>query len=125
MKSLFAKLVLILIVLAVTNCYGKARGAEWKQFAEATTGIFQYEAASISTTPQGFVRVWINNVTKQETGLLEFNCKGRSYHVLDIIQYDEAKRIKSRETYYDNPTPNWFNISPKSVMEPLYEIVCR
>jgi hypothetical protein len=125
MKSLFAKLVLILIVLAVTNYHAKAKAAEWKQFAEATTGIFYYEAASISTTPQGFVRVWINNVTKKETGLLEFNCKERRYHVLEVIQYDEANRIKSRQTYYDNPTPNWFDISPKSVMEPLYEIVCR
>jgi hypothetical protein len=124
MKSLFAKLALILIVMAVTNYYGKARAAEWKQFAEAPTGIFEYEAASITSTPQGFVRVWIHNVTKQETGLLEFNCKKRSYHVLDIIQYDETKRIKNRETYYDDPTSHWSDISPKSVMEPLYEIVC-
>jgi hypothetical protein len=125
MKSLFAKLVLILIVVGLTNFYGEARAAEWKEFAEATTGVFQYDAASISSTPEGFVRVWIHNVTEQKTNLVELNCKERTYHVLDVIQYDEANRIKSRETYYDNPTHNWYGISAKSVPESLYEIVCR
>lgn len=124
MKSLFAKLLVIFIVLGLTICFGKAQAAEWKGFAEATTGVFHYDASSISSTPEGFVRVWIHNVTKQETNLVEFNCKKRSYHVLDVIQYDEAKRIKSRETYFDNPTPNWYDISPKSVPEYLYKIVC-
>ena len=124
MKSLFAKLVLILIVVGLTNFHGKALGEEWKEFTEATTGVFNYDAASIRSTPEGYVRVWIYNATKQETNLVEFNCKERSYHVLDVIQYDEAKNIKSRETYYDNPTHNWYDISPESVPEALYEIVC-
>jgi hypothetical protein len=125
MKSLFTKLVLVVVVVGFTTLYGEARAAEWKEFTEATTGVFRYDAASISSTPKGFVRVWIHNVTKQETNLVEFNCKERNYHVLDVIQYDKANRIKSRETYYANPTPNWYGISAKSVPEALYEIVCR
>jgi hypothetical protein len=83
-----------------------------------------YDASSISSTPEGFVRVWIYDMTQQETTLVELNCKERSYHVLDVIQYDEAKGIKSRETYYDNPTSKWYDISPKSISEPLSKIVC-
>ena len=124
MKSLPAKWVVIFIVVGLIICYGKARAAEWKEFAEATSGVFHYDATSISPTPEGFVRVWIHNVTKQETNLVEFDCKKRSYHVIDVIQYDEAKRIKNRETYYDNPAHNWYDISPKSVPEALFEIVC-
>jgi hypothetical protein len=124
MKSLLAKSVLIFIILGLTICYGEARAADWKEFAEATTGIFHYDAASIDSTTKGFVRVWIYSVTNQEANLVEFNCKEKSYHVLDVIQYDEANRIKSRDTYYDNPIHNWYDISPKSVPEPLYEIVC-
>lgn len=124
MKSLFAKLVLIFILLGLTICYGKAQAAQWKEFVIATSGVFQFDEASISSTPEGFVRVWIYNVTKRETNLVEFDCKKRSYHVLDVIQYDEANRIKSRETYYDNPTHNWYDIAPNSVPEPLSEIVC-
>jgi hypothetical protein len=125
MKSSFAKLVLILVVVGLTNLYGEVRAAEWREFAEATTGIFNYDEASISSTPEGYVRVWIHNVTKQETDFVEFNCKGASYHVLDVIQYDEAGHIKSRETYYDNPTHNWYEISAETVPQFLYGIVCR
>ena len=124
MTSLFAKFVIIFIVVGLTNFYMKAWAAEWKELTKATTGVFHYDAASIRSTPEGFVRVWIHNVTKQETNLVEFNCKERSYHVLDVIQYDEAKRIKNRETYYGNPTPKWYDIFPKSVPEVLYKIVC-
>jgi hypothetical protein len=123
MKSLPVKLAVILLVMGL--CYAKAWAAEWKEFAEATTGVFYYEAESISSTPEGFVRVWIHNETKQETNLVELNCKERTYHVLDLIQYDEANRIKSRETYYDNPTPSWYHISQNSVPEPLYYTLCR
>jgi hypothetical protein len=124
MKSLFAKLVLIFVLLGLTICYEEARAADWKEFVVATSGVFHFDEASISSTPEGFVRVWIYNVTKQETNLVEFDCKKRSYHVLDVIQYGEANRIKNRETYYDNPTHNWYDISPNSVPEPLCEIVC-
>lgn len=124
MKSLSVKLAVVLFVMGLTICYVTAWAAEWKEFAEASTGVFHYDAASISSTPEGFVRVWIHNVTKQETNLVEFNCKERRYHVLDVIQYDQARRIKSRETYYDNPSHNWYDIPPDSVPEPLYEIAC-
>jgi hypothetical protein len=124
MKSLLAKLVFILLVIVLAIGYGNGWAADWKEFAEATTGVFRYDAASLSSPSGGFVRVWINHVTRNETNLVEFNCKDRSYQVLDVVQWDEAYHIKSRESYYDNPTPNWLNISPKSVPESLYKIVC-
>jgi len=113
MKSLFGKLVLILIVVGLAICQGEAKAADWKEFAEATTGIFHYDAAGISSTPEGFRRVWVYNVTEQEANLVELNCAAKKYHVLDVIQYAEANRIKSRETYYDNPVHNWYDI-PRS-----------
>ncbi len=123
MKSLSAKLGVILLGVGLTICSAKAWGAaDWKEFAEATTGVFRYDAASISSPSEGLVRVWIHNVTKNETNLVEFKCKDRSYQVLDAVQWDEAYRIKSRELYYDNP--NWLKISPRSVPEALYKIVC-
>ncbi len=123
MNSLSVKLAVILLVVGL--CYAKTWAAEWKEFAEATTGVFYYEAASISSTPEGFVRVWIHNATKQETNLVELDCKERKYHVLEVIQYDKTNRINSRETYYDNPTPSWYDISQNSVPEPLYYTLCR
>ena len=124
MNSSLTKLVFILSVIVLAIGYGNGRAADWKEFAEATTGVFRYDAAGISSSSEPFVRVWINNVTRNETNLVEFNCKDRTYQVLDVVQWDEAYHIKSRESYYDNPAPNWLNISPKSVPESLYKIVC-
>jgi len=124
MKSISVRLAVVLLVMGLTICYAKAWAAEWKEFAEATTGVFHYDAASISHPSEGLLRVWIHNVTKDETNLVEINCKDKSYHVLDVIQYDETNRIKGRDTYYDNPTHNWYDISPRSVIEPLYIFLC-
>ena len=124
MKSLSAKSGVMLLVVGLVIFSATVWGADWKEFGEATTGVFYYDAANISSTPEGFVRVWIHNVTKRETNLAEFNCKERNYHVLDVIQYEKDERVKSRETYYDSPTPNWYAISPRSVPERLSEMVC-
>ena len=114
----------IIFLLAVGLVIGStdARGADWKPFAEATTGIFQYDASSVRSPSAGVVRVWIHNVTKHETSLLDLNCGGGTYRVLDVADYDEAGRIKDRHDYYDNP--NWSKISPKSVPEYLRKVVC-
>jgi hypothetical protein len=124
MKSLSFKFGVVVFVMGLTICHGEVWAAEWKEFAEATTGVFDYDAANISSPSEGFVRVWIHNVTKHETNLVELNCKDKRYHVLDVIQYDEAGRMKSRDTYYDNPTHSWLDISPESVPELLYVILC-
>ncbi len=68
--------------------------------------------------------LWINNMTKNETDLVVLECKEKSYQVLSVVQWDEAFRMKSREDYAYNPTPNWLKIPEKSVPEALYEVVC-
>ena len=123
MRSLSAKLGVIFLVVGLTISCSTVWGADWKEFAEATTGVFHYDAASVTSPSKGLVRVWIHNVTKHETNLVEVNCMAASYRVLDVIDYDDAGRMKEREDYYDNP--GWLSITPKSVLEPLHEIVCR
>ena len=124
-KTSWVKAAAILLVAGLASCFGEAQAADWKEFTEATTGVFHYDAADVRSPLEGFVRVWIHNSTKKETSLLEFDCKNNCYRVLDVIQYDEAGRIRGRETYYDNPTPTWFDIEPNSVPRPLRNIVCR
>ena len=123
MKSLRSQWGVIFVMMGLILCSGTAWGAEWKELAEATTGIFQYDAASIRTSPEGFIRVWIYNAIKRETHLVELNCRGRGYRVLDVTEYDPSGRISGRQDYYDNPT--WLNIPPRSVVESLQKIVCR
>jgi hypothetical protein len=123
MKTLSAKVGIMLLVVGLTLCSGIVWGADWRELAEATTGVFQYDAQSVSSSPQGIVKVWIYNATKREGSFIELNCNGKTYHVLDVVQYDEARRVANRNNYYDNPT--WLNISPGSVPEALQKFVCR
>ncbi len=123
MRGSWTPLSVILLLAGLTVFTSSAWGADWKELADATTGTFYYDAASISSPSTGIARVWIHNVTKHETSLVEFNCKAGSYRVLDLVEYDEAGRIKNRHDYYDNP--NWLTISPKSIPESLQPLVCR
>ena len=123
MKTLSAKLGIMFLAAGLTLCCGTVWAADWREFAEATTGVFQYDAQSVSSSPQGFVKVWICNATKREASHIELNCKEKRYHVLDVVQYNQAFNITNRSNYYDNTT--WLNISPGSVPEALQKIVCR
>ena len=122
MKFSSTKLGVILLVVGLTICYAKVWGAEWKEFAEATTGIFYYDKGSVTSPSKDFFRVWIHNENKQETSLIEINCREKDYRVLDVVKYDEKDRIKERYDYYDNP--NWLVISMNTVPEPLHSILC-
>ncbi len=123
MKLSSTKLGIIILIVGLTICYTSVWGADWKEFAEATTGIFYYDKGSITSPSGGFFRVWINNATKHETNLIEIACKEKDYRVLDVVEYDETGRIKDRQDYYDNQ--NWLPIAQKTVPEPLHNILCR
>ena len=123
MRTLSAKLGIMLLVVGLTLCCGIVWGADWRELAEATTGVFQYDAQSVSPSPQGIVKVWIYNATRREGSLIEINCKEKRYHVLDVVQYDQDRRVTNRSNYYDNPT--WLTVSPGSIPEALQKMVCR
>ena len=116
MKSLLAKLGAIFLIVGLMAGSSAVFGADWKEFAEATTGVFRYDATSISSPSEGLVRVWINNMTKNETSLVELKCKDNDYRVLSFVQWDEAYHVRSRQDY---PDADWLQISAKSVPEAL------
>jgi hypothetical protein len=122
MKRSSTKLGAFFLVLGFLVCSTEARGTDWKEFAETTAGIFYYDKASVTSLSKEFFRVWIHNVTKHETNLIEINCREKDYRVLDVAEYDEKDRIKDRRDYNDNP--NWLVISMNTVPEPLHSILC-
>jgi hypothetical protein len=125
LKALPVKAVAILFAVGLMICFAEAWAADWKEFAEATTGVFSYDRSDVRSPAPGLIRVWIHNVTKKETSFLELNCREKKYRVLDVIQYDAAGGIGSRETYYDNPNPTWYGIEPISVPAPLQSLLCQ
>ena len=122
MKLSSSKLGLIFLVIGLTISCAEAWGADWREFAETTTGTFYYDKESVTSPSKEFFRVWISNATKRETSLIEIDCRQKNYRVLDVVEYDEADRTKTRYDYYDNPS--WLDISQKTVPEPLYSILC-
>ena len=124
MKSLSLRLGLVCFVVGLMICSAKVWGADWKEFAESTTGVFLYDTSSVAPPAPGLVKVWINNRAKNETNLVELNCNDKKYEVLSVVEWDEAYQIKSREDYPDDPTSEWLSISPGSVAEALSKVVC-
>ena len=122
MKSRSAQLKVILLVIGLTLCSVKTWGSDWREFAQATTGVFFYDKESVNTTSEGFLRAWIHNTTKNESALIEIDCKEKNYRVLDFIENDASNQIKERHLYYD--APGWQNISQKTIPEPLHSILC-
>ncbi len=121
MKLSSTKIGVIIIIAGLTMCYTRAWSADWKEFAEATSGIFYYDKASVTSPSKGFFKAWIHNTTKHETSLIEIDCKEKNYRVLDVVEYDRD-RIKARYDYHDNT--NWLDITQNSVPEPLHGILC-
>ena len=122
MKLLSTKLGAIFLVLGFTICSTEVWGADWREFAEATSGVFYYDKAVVTSPSKDYFRVWIHNTSKHETSLIEIDCKEKNYRVLDVVEYDETDRIKIRYDYYDNPS--WLDISQRTVPEPLHSILC-
>ncbi len=123
MKPLYVKLAVILSVAGLTIYQSRAWGEDWKEFAEATTGIFYYDKESVKSIPPWVFRVWIHNTNKRETSLLEIDCKEKDYRVLDVVEYSEAGNIIDRHMYYDDD-PGWLPISQRTIPEPLHSILC-
>ncbi len=121
-SSLTVKGGLILLAVGLALAPAAVPGSDWKEFTEATTGVFYFDAASIQSPSEGVVRVWIHNGTKRESNLLELNCRENTYKVLDVTDYDQSLAIKTRGDYYDNP--EWLPIPAKSIPELLQTIVC-
>jgi hypothetical protein len=122
MKLSSSKLGGIFLVMGLTICCASAWGANWEEFAEATTGTFYYDQGSVTSPSKDFYRVWIHNANKHETSLIEIDCKEKNYRVLDVVEYTETHRVKARHDYYDNT--HWLVISQNSVPEPLHSILC-
>jgi hypothetical protein len=51
MRLLSSKLGMIFLVMGLTICCARAWGADWREFAEATTGIFYYDVESATSPP--------------------------------------------------------------------------
>jgi hypothetical protein len=147
MRNTFGVIIVLLTCLLILPCSKDVNGADWIRFGKGEGGneLF-YDIQSINYLPNSSVRVLVKMIPEDEesrvreraewrkgysefpdnfsysTFLYEINCKDRTFKVLEGATYN-----KENETIIDTTIeyPRLDNISPESMMEGLYKIVCE
>ena len=136
----------VIVIGLLTLFSSEGWGKDWKPYQATKNGdIYYFDSASIEKLPAGMIKVWtrtektefsggdlIKHVNEVTSGakdkvvgeiiqLLEINCPGRQFRVINLAVYDKDKNIKE---YYNDPS-EWEGIAPESVTNFLHEEVCR
>ena len=143
MKSLFAKVGIILVIGIVNFGCAGTRRADWRLFAEtqADIGVSYYDAGNTTHPSKHIVRTWIKLVYYKEgmalqvkelgkryeglsytLNLLEVNCAAKTNRVLQTTSYSKDGSIISSN---QSQKTEWSFINPGSIGETLYNTVCR
>ena len=139
MKSLSVKLGVVIIGLAIFG-YGEVWGADWKLLGSNEKISTYYDAQSVTLPSENIVRVW-TKMNFTEEGVLDWVGKfGKKYenlsHLKFLMEIDRAEKKSRRlsSTFYDNngivisssySPSEWEFIIPDSVVDSLYEEVCK
>jgi len=142
MKSLSVRVRVILVVIGFAfSSYAEVGGGNWKYIGEAYEGIYFYDGARITRPSEDTARVWIRILYTQEGINRMVSLLGRKYETLSyaiaLFQYqcrDKKKQIVPIAFYSkdgkvlisaDDRIFNWNFMSPDSVDEALYKILCK
>jgi len=147
MKSLSVSLRVILVGLAISG-YAEVWGADWKYFAVGGDGTFYwYDAQGVTYQPNKVVEVWIKKVKADEImemlkrgakitaseleqmtlerdyerSLIEIDCGGNTFNILQKLNYDSKGVLKSGESKAGGKKP----ILKDSRAERLHQAVCK
>ncbi len=139
---LSVKLAVILAILIMNFAYMEAWGADWKKFYESDIGEYFYDAQNIDRPTRDIVMVYEKCVLTQKgvrgwvqrlgnsfnnlsytISLSELNCADKRWRWLAMNFYsNEGKILKSVAA---DTLSEWDLINPESLVEPLYEAVCK
>jgi hypothetical protein len=132
------------IVLICTEVWG----ADWKYFAVGGDGIFYwYDAQGVTRQPDQVIRVWIKKIKADEImnlvkggakltipeleqmtvdknyerSLIEIDCIGETFNILQRLNYDSKGALKSGESKPGGEK----RILKNSGAEKLHQAVCK
>jgi hypothetical protein len=146
MRNTFGVIIVLLTCLLILPCSKDVSGAEWIRYGKGESGkeLF-YDVKSINYLPHNSVQVLAKMIPEDEesrareiaewrkgypafpdnfsysTFLYEINCKDRTFKVLQGATYN-TKNETIVATIIEYPVLD--NISPESMIEGLYKIVC-
>jgi len=127
--------------------YTTVNGAEWIYYNESSLGTYYYDKESITSDGKGIIKVWDKTVYsekgkqdyigwRKERGIYDtkfedlsytlnlyaLKCSTREFDIMSGSHSNSEARIIDS---YSNPSPSYDPISPESIIESLYEIVCK
>jgi hypothetical protein len=120
------------LLLGLTEVWGE----DWKRYGKNESGVFYYDAGSITHPAKGIVRVWAKMVHSKESikqagkgledlayskRLWEINCVDKKIRRISKVAYSKDEKI----LISDNREEDFQNINPKSLEQDLYEKVCK
>ena len=140
-------MLLVSIVSLLTVGYSIANGAEWVYYVASPDGTYYYDKESITSGGNGIIKVWDKTVYtkkgkqeyvgwRKEKGIYDTKFEDLSYTLnlytmkcstreFDIISGSHRNSEERIIDSYSNLSPSYDPISPESIMESLYKIVCK
>jgi len=139
MKSLLGRVGVILIVLTIFS-YAEVWGEDWKFYGSTENFLAYYDAQNITRLSENVVRVWtksdytekgvlnwVKNIGKKYENmnhskiLSEINCAEKTINNLSFTVYDN----KGDVIISSHSSSELRFIIPDSVMDGLYQAVCK
>ena len=140
MKSFLRGGVFLMVIALLTLGNLKAWGADWRYIEETYVGKFFYDAESIRPS-KDIGRVWIK-VLYTEKGvkytvsllgekyrtlsyailLFEYHCGDKKKSIVPVVCYSKDGKLLISA---DDQNPDWNFISPDTIDEALYKIICK
>jgi len=116
-------------------------GADWKQVGSTNSAIFYYDTKEITYPSKDIVKV-LTKWAYTEKGIknakeifgenyknlsysiksYEINCKDKTSRILSITDYNKDGSVIPSNS---KTNAEWSSISPESVLESLYKMVCK
>jgi hypothetical protein len=145
-RRFFSRLYFVLLTcLLILPCSKDVSGADWMPYFKGDNLSYFYDAQGISFLPNNIIRVWTKCIPKSEEDrvqyihnirkmapnisdnwsssqvLYEINCKNRTFTVIQVYEYDTEDNVITIASIKGPPISD---ISPDTMMEDLYKIVC-
>ena len=101
---------------------------ETKSYEEAREAVAKEEEVRRKRKINELDYAWlfpmaVNRAAKETATLFEIDCDSETFLVLEGNNYDKGGQRMSRETAFDKEL--WLPIQPQTVMEALYQHVCK
>jgi hypothetical protein len=130
-----------LLAISILFGYSVVWGADWKQVRSTGSATLYYDTEEITHPSKDIVKV-LTKWVYTEKGIrnakeifgekyenlsysiksYEIKCTDRTSRILSITDYNKDGTVISSDS---KTNPEWSHISPESVLETLYKMVCK